>query len=58
MLNEETFYRAQLVYLSYYSLSGQLKNSGTTVLDRLIAKGFISSETAQAAMSAVIVNRL
>jgi hypothetical protein len=58
MLNEETFYRAQLVYLSYYSLSGQLKNSGTTGLDRLIAKGFISSETAQAAMSAVIVNRL
>jgi hypothetical protein len=58
MLIERPFYRAQMVYLSYYSLTAKLKGGETTVLSRLVDKGFISSQTAQAAMSSVSVNRL
>jgi len=47
------FYRDQMVYLSYYALSGKVKGGGGTLLDRLAASGAVAASTAVTAMGKV-----
>ena len=47
------FYRDQMVYLSYYALSGKVKGGGGTLLDRLIGGGAVSAAAAGEAMGKV-----
>jgi len=52
------FYRDQMVYLSYYALSGRIKGgSGGTLLDRLTGSGAVSADTARDAMARVTRTR-
>ena len=53
-----TFYRAQVVYVSYYALSFPLKEESTTLLDRLISSGVTTQTDAQQALAAVSTSRL
>lgn len=52
------FYRAQVAYLSYYSLNAALKGTDQTLLQKLIAGHVFSSETAAAAMTKVTSPRI
>lgn len=58
LLSEKSFLRAQVVYLSYFSLSAKLAGEENSLLDRLINKGTIDSNTASSAMSSLAVERL
>lgn len=57
LLHEKPFLRAQVVYLSYFSLSGRTAE-GETLLDRLIAAGVVDGATAKNAMSGLENQRL
>ena len=47
------FYRDQMVYISYYALTGRVKGGSNTLLDRLTGSGAVSAATAKAAMDKV-----
>lgn len=53
MLSGVTFYRAQMVYVSYYGLSAKLKTGGETLLQKLIHNGAVDQAIAESAMSKV-----
>lgn len=57
MLEEDTFLRAQVAYLSYFALSAPLKSGSGTLLDQ-VAAGGLDKASAQAVMSAVTVSRI
>ncbi|MGI6578447.1 MAG: S-layer homology domain-containing protein [Eubacteriales bacterium] len=46
------FYRDHVVYISYYALRANLKNSRVTLIDDLVNKGVISQELARKTVSA------
>jgi len=56
-LTEQTFYRAQIVYLCYFNLSAQRRDGGT-LLDTLVSSGSIDAAAARAIMSEVAVPRM
>ncbi len=58
LLTTKPFFRAQVVYLSYYALSTQRAGEGGTLLDRLISSGSVAAQTAIDAMSRVQVQRV
>lgn len=58
LLTTKPFLRAQVVYLSYYTLSSQVAGEGGTLLDRLTASGAVSAQAALDAMSHVQVQRV
>jgi len=51
------FYRDQMVFVSYYALSGPLKGGSGTLLDRLTGSGAVSAATAKTAMDKVTRTR-
>jgi hypothetical protein len=51
------FYRDHIVYISYYALSGHVKGSSTLLLNKLIAQGAVSAQTATDAMNKVTRQR-
>lgn len=51
LLQEKTFLRAQVVYLSYMSLSAQMEGERGTLLDKLTSSGAVSATAASSAMS-------
>jgi len=51
------FYRDQMVYLAYYSLSLQQKGGGGTLLERMLKNGEVSPADAAAAMAMVTRKR-
>lgn len=53
MLQKNDFYRAQMVYLSYYSLSAKMKSDSGTLLDKLVAAVALDRAKARSAMSKV-----
>ncbi|MDD4716396.1 MAG: hypothetical protein PHT34_07650 [Oscillospiraceae bacterium] len=55
---KSTFNRAQMTYLSYYSLSANMKSGGGTLLDGLVAAGAVDAAEAQSAMSKVSSSRI
>ena len=58
LLTEKTFLRAQVVYLSYFALSAQMKDGSGTLLDALSAAGSVDRTAVSAVMSGVTVTRL
>lgn len=58
LLSGTAFHRAQLVYLSYYSLTFPVKGGTDTLLDRLLAAGVVDLETAQRAQASVTCPRV
>lgn len=58
LLKEHTFLRAQIVYLSYFTLSADMAGGGTTLVQQLTSTGAVAASVASAAMSGVTVTRL
>lgn len=58
MLESNTFYRAQMVYVSWFGLQARCKDSGKTALQRLIDSGAVSAAEAERQMKTVTVARL
>ena len=58
MLSTQTFYRAQVVYVSYYALEAAMKDGSGTLLQKLIAAGVFSQETAASGMAKVTGPRI
>lgn len=58
LLTDKPFLRAQVVYLSYHSLSAKLVGAETTLLDRLVMSGAVRSATVKKALEAVEAQRL
>lgn len=58
MLTSSPFLRAQVVYLSYFTLSAALKDGSGVLLDRTAASSGVSRSGLQAVMSSVTVQRL
>ena len=56
-LTNQPFLRAQVAYLSYFSLSAAAKGSGETLLSKLISSGAVAQADATAAMGLVSVAR-
>lgn len=50
LLKERPFLRAQVVYLSYMSLSAKMAGEGSTLLDKLTDSGAVSATAASSAM--------
>lgn len=57
MLAGSSFLRAQVVYLSYFSLNAPMKNGGV-LLDRTVTSGVLTRSRAQQIMAEVTVPRL
>ena len=53
-----TFYRAQVSYVSYYTLSAKLKGSNTTLLEKLSASGAVDFNKVKAAMEGFTGTRI
>lgn len=58
LLAEEPFLRAQVAYLSYYTLSAKVAGEGITLLDRLVSGGIVKREEAQALFARISQQRL
>lgn len=58
LLTEHTFLRAQIVYLSYFTLSADLPGGEGALVERLTASGAIDAAIASEAMSSITVPRL
>ncbi|SMC81937.1 S-layer homology domain-containing protein [Papillibacter cinnamivorans] len=58
LLASKTFYRAQVVYVSYYSLDAALKDGSGTLLQKLIAKSVFGEEAAAQARAKVTSSRI
>jgi len=58
LLNEKPFHRAQVAYLSYFSLFSPLAGGEGTLLDRLTRQGVIAQDTVAQITQTVAVQRL
>lgn len=58
LLTEQPFLRAQVVYLSYISLSAKMAGGETTLLDRLVSVGAMDASIADTTMSGLSIARL
>lgn len=58
LLKEQTFLRAQTVYVSYFALDAAYKGSGDTLLDRLISGGTLDRVIAESVRNGVAVSRI
>ena len=58
LLTEKPFLRAQVVYLSYMSLSAQLVGGDGTLLDKLISSGAVSAMAADLSMADLTGQRI
>lgn len=58
MLTEQSFLRAQVVYVSYYGLDAAVRNGGQSLSAVLTASGALDRETVAAARSAVTTQRI
>ena len=58
LLTEHTFLRAQIVYLSYFTLSANIAGGETTLVSQLTSTGAIEASVANATMSGITVARL
>ena len=58
LLAEEPVLRAQVAYLSYYTLSAKVAGEGITLLDRLVSGGIVKREEAQALFARISQQRL
>ena len=57
-LSKVSFMRDQMVYISYYGLFANTKNSNSTLLDKLIAVGTVSESASERAIAKVASPRL
>ncbi|MGM9618698.1 MAG: S-layer homology domain-containing protein [Oscillospiraceae bacterium] len=57
-LEQDSFLRADLVYLSYYALQARLPSSSATLADQLMARGVFTAAAYRSALTAVSSNRL
>jgi hypothetical protein len=57
ILSREEYTRDALMYMVYYSLSAHYRDSGETVLDRLIAGGLVRRADADRAFASVTRER-
>ena len=58
LLTEHPFLRAQVVYLSYFTLSTSIAEGESTMVDRLIASGAVDASTVNGAMADITESRL